>query len=436
MGKSQELYEKAKQLIPGGTQLLSKRPEMHLPGFWPSYYSKASGCEVWDLDGNHYFDLSYMGIGSCILGYADPDVDQAVVKAIQKGVMNTLNAPEEVELAELLLKIHPWAEMVRYTRTGGEAMTVAVRIARSYTGKGKVLFCGYHGWHDWYLSSNLVQKDALQGHLLSGLSPAGIPDGLKGVSFPFMYNDTEQFLKLVEAHKNEIGAIVLESIRSFDPTPEFLKTIRQVCTDQNIPLVVDEISAGFRNTIGGAHLAIGLEPDIAVFAKAISNGYSMAAIVGKRKIMDAAQQSFISSTYWTESIGPTAALATIRKFIANDTPTHLNKIGARIKDGWKKHAEKHHLKVKVYGLPVLCGFSFDYPNPLELKTLFTQEMLDKGFLASTAFYASLAHTEEIAAKYLKAVDETFAFIAQKIREDKVKQSLRGPVSHSGFQRLA
>lgn len=436
MGKSQQLYERAKQLIPGGTQLLSKRPEMHLPGFGPAYYSKASGCRVWDLDDKEYYDLSYMGIGSCILGYADPDVDNAVVKAIKKGVMNTLNAPEEVELAELLLKIHPWAEMVRYTRTGGEAMTVGVRIARSYSSKDKVLFCGYHGWHDWYLSSNLVQKEALQGHLLSGLSPTGIPQGLNGVTIPFLYNNTEQFLKLVETHKNEIGAVVLESIRSFDPTKEFLQTIREVCTSQNIPLIVDEISAGFRNTVGGAHLSIGLEPDIAVFAKAISNGYSMAAIIGKKKMMDAAQQSFISSTYWTESIGPTAAIATIHKLIETDTPRHLHKIGSIIKEGWNKLGEKHQLKLKIYGLPVLCGFSFDYPNPLELKTLFTQEMLAKGFLATTAFYASLAHTEEIAQKYLQAADQTFAFVAKRIKENKVKESLVGPVCHSGFQRLA
>lgn len=436
MGKSQQLYEKAKTMIPGGTQLLSKRPEMHLPDYWPSYYSKASGCQVWDLDGNEFYDLSYMGIGSCILGYADPDVDKAVTQAIQKGVMNTLNAPEEVELAELLIKIHPWAEMVRYTRTGGEAMTVGIRIARSYTGKDKVLFCGYHGWHDWYLSSNLAQRDALQGHLISGLSPAGIPEGLNGVSYPFMYNDTEQFLKLVETHKNTIGAVVLESIRNFDPTPEFLKTLRDVCTRENIPLVVDEISAGFRNTIGGAHLTIGLEPDIAIFAKAISNGYPMAAIIGKRKFMDAAQKSFISSTYWTERIGPTAAIATINKFIQRDAPTHLNKVGNIIKGGWKSLGEKHGLKLKVYGLPVLCGFSFDYPNPLELKTLYTQEMLSKGFLASTAFYASLAHTEEICAKYLQAVDQVFETIADCIKNNKVKEKLRGPVCHSGFQRLA
>ena len=436
MGKSQQLYERAKQLIPGGTQLLSKRPEMHLPDHWPSYYSKASGCKVWDLDGNEYYDLSYMGIGSCILGYADNDVDQAVIQAVGKGVMSTLNAPEEVELAELLIKIHPWAEMVRYTRTGGEAMVVATRIARSYAGKDKILFCGYHGWHDWYLSSNLTQKDALQGHLLTGLSPSGIPEGLNGVSFPFLYNNTEQFLKLISEHRNQIGAVVLESIRNFDPTEEFLRTIRDVCTRENIPLVIDEISAGFRNTIGGAHLMIGLEPDIAVFAKAMSNGYPMAAVIGKRKYMDAAQKSFISSTYWTDRIGPTAAIATITKFTDLNVPHHLNKVGSIIKNGWKILGQKHNLKMKVYGQPVLCGFSFDYSNPLELKTLYTQEMLSKGFLATTAFYASLAHTEEICDKYLLAADECFYFIADKIKTNTVKESLRGPVCHCGFQRLA
>ena len=436
MGKSQQLYEKAKSLIPGGTQLLSKRPEMHLPDLWPAYYSKASGCKVWDLDNKEYYDLSFMGIGACILGYADKDVDGAVIGAIQKGVMNTLNAPEEVALAQLLIKLHPWAEMVRYTRTGGEAMSVAVRIARSYTGKGKVLFCGYHGWHDWYLSSNLVEKDALHGHLLSGLSPIGIPEGLRGVSYPFLYNETEQFLQLVARHKNEIGAIVLESIRNYEPKEEFLLIVREVCTRENIPLVVDEISAGFRNTIGGAHLQIGLEPDIAVFAKAISNGYPMAAVIGKKKFMDAAQKSFISSTYWTERIGPTAAIATIEKLIATDAPAHLNKVGTIIKNGWKSLGEKHGVTMKVYGLAPLCGFSFDYSNPLEVKTLYTQEMLSRGFLATTAFYASLAHTESICSDYLHAADECFELIADRIKNNTVKESLLGPVCHSGFQRLA
>jgi glutamate-1-semialdehyde aminotransferase len=177
-GVGQRLYTQAKTRIPGGTQLLSKRPEMFLPDQWPSYYSRARGVEVWDLDGNKYIDMSYNGIGACVLGAADPDVDEAVKAAIDAGSMSTLNAPEEVELAELLCELHPWAEMVRYARSGGEAMAIAVRIARAKTRRDRVAFCGYHGWHDWYLAANLAEEKALDGHLLPGLEPTGVPRGL------------------------------------------------------------------------------------------------------------------------------------------------------------------------------------------------------------------------------------------------------------------
>jgi len=171
----QRLYVKAKTRIPGGTQLLSKRPELYLPEQWPSYYSRAKGVEVWDLDGNRYLDMCYNGIGACILGACDPDVDAAVRTAIDAGSMSTLNAPEEVELADLLCELHPWADMVRYARCGGEAMAVAVRIARAKTHRDIIAFCGYHGWHDWYLAANLGEETALDGHLLPGLQPAGVP---------------------------------------------------------------------------------------------------------------------------------------------------------------------------------------------------------------------------------------------------------------------
>ena len=167
----QDLYRKARKLIPGGTQLLSKRPEMLLPEQWPSYFAKAQGVQVWDLDGRKYIDMSYMGIGSCILGYADPDVDKAVHAAVDAGSMTTLNCPEEVELAELLCELHPWASMVRYARCGGEAMAVAVRVARAATGREKVAFCGYHGWHDWYLAANLGDSAALDGIFCLALIP-------------------------------------------------------------------------------------------------------------------------------------------------------------------------------------------------------------------------------------------------------------------------
>ncbi|PWB52451.1 MAG: aminotransferase class III [Candidatus Methanoperedenaceae archaeon] len=435
MGRSQELYRKARKIIPGGTQLLSKRPEMFLPGLWPAYYDRAKGCEVWDLDGKKYIDMSTMGVGSCILGYADDDVNKAVKSAVDRGSMCTLNAPEEVELAELLLELHPWAEMVRYARTGGESMMIAVRIARAKSGKDTVLFCGYHGWHDWYLSSNLSDEKSLDGHLLPGLNPLGVPRALKGLTYPFNYNDTEGFLRLVEEHKGNIGVVVMEPIRNLEPDMDFIKTIRQVTNDLGIVLIVDEITAGFRLNNGGAHLLYDLEPDMAVFAKGMSNGFPMAAIIGKSDVMEVAQDTFISSTYWTDRVGPTAALATIWNIKEKNVSGHLIRTGKKMKESWKSLASSHDLNIEVSGIDPLGHFDFKYENPLVLKTLFTQLMLDKGFLASTAFYASFAHKEAHLKNYLKAADEAFGFISKSIAEGKTERYLKGPVCHSGFKRL-
>lgn len=435
MGKGQELYKRAKQLMPGGTQLLSKRPEMFLPDLWPAYYEKAKGCEVWDLDGNKYIDMSFMGIGACVLGYADKDVNAAVEKAINKGNMCTLNAPEEVELAELLIKLHPWAEMVRYVRTGGEAMAVAVRIARAKSGKDKILFCGYHGWHDWYLAANLGDNSALDGHLLPGLSPKGVARELKGSSLTFQYNDIHGFIKTIEAHKSSIGVIVMEPIRNAPPEKGFLEKIREVSSKYGIVLIFDEITAGFRLNPGGSHLILGVNPDMAVYAKAISNGYPMAAIIGTKEVMEAAQDSFISSTYWTERIGPAAALATIKKYIKLKAHKRLKRAGEKVQKGWKAAAQKNGLAIHASGIAPLGHFDFKYQNPLVLKTLFTQLMLEQGFLASNAFYASLAQNDQQIAAYLKAVNGAFAFIAKAVKDGNLEKHLKGPICHSGFKRL-
>jgi glutamate-1-semialdehyde 2,1-aminomutase len=434
-GKGQKLYLLAKKLIPGGTQLLSKRPELFLPDLWPAYYKKASGCEVWDLDGNKFLDMSYMGIGSCILGYADKDVNAAVKKVIESGSMSTLNPPEEVELARLLVRLHPWADMARFCRSGGEAMSMAVRIARAKTGKDTVLFCGYHGWHDWYLSANLASRRALDGHLLPGLNPLGVPRKLLGTAFPFKYNDTRGFLKLVKRHKGKIGAIILESIRNDHPAQEFIAAISRVCRKEKIVIIVDEITAGFRLNCGGAHLLFGLEPDIAVFAKGMSNGFPMAAIIGKKEVMGVAQDSFISSTYWTERIGPAAALATINKFKKLAVHKHLVRAGKKVRQGWKALALKHGLKIEVGGILPLGHFSFQSSKSMILKTLFTQFMLEKGILATTAFYASYSHKQKDTDKYLKAIDEVFKFIKNADSEGTPEKYLKTRVCHSGFKRL-
>jgi glutamate-1-semialdehyde 2,1-aminomutase len=435
MGRGQELYEHAKAVIPGGTQLLSKRPEQFLPGQWPAYYSRAKGCEVWDLDGRKYTDASYMGIGDCALGYADPEVDGAVLRVIADGAMSTLNAPEEVELAELLVRLHPWARMVRYARTGGEAMAVAVRIARAASGRDTVLFCGYHGWSDWYLSANLADDSALDGQLLPGLKPAGVPRGLRGTALPFVYNDIAAFRALVSAHGHEIGAIVLEPIRNIQPKPGFLETVREDSSRLGVPLVADEVSSGWRMNLGGAHLVLGMEPDIAVFAKALSNGYPMAAVIGKAEVMDAAQSSFISSTNWTERIGPTAAIATLKKMKDSSVQKVLSDRGKAVQDGWTTIARKQKVGIHVGGIYPMGHFDFDHPEPLVLKTLFTQEMLESGYLATNAFYASFAHTEQIVGAYLEACNRAFATIRRAMDQGNPASLLKGPVCQFGFRRL-
>src|SRR4030067_3065306 len=433
--KGIRLWNKAKVIIPGGSQLLSKRSEMFLPEQWPSYYDRAKGCQVWDLDGNGYTDMSTMGIGACILGYADDDVDGAVKSAIDRGSMCTLNAPEEIELAELLIRLHPWAQMVRYARTGGEALAMAVRIARAKSGKDIVLFCGYHGWHDWYLSSNLANEKSLDGHLLPGLQPLGVPRALKGTSFPFNYNDTKGFMELITRHKDNVGVIVLEAIRSHDPEHEFLMAIQKVIKDLGIVLIIDEVSSGWRMNLGGAHLLYDIKPDIAVFAKAISNGYPMAAVIGRGDVMEVAPDTFISSTYWTDRIGPTAALATINKMKENDVHNHLMDIGKKVQEGWSSLASDHDLAIEVSGIYPLGHFEFKYEDPLVPKTLFTQLMLEKGFLATTGFYSSYSHKDEDVERFLTAVDSSFKFIAKAIKEGKPEKYLKGPVCHSGFKRL-
>lgn len=435
MDKNQRLYAKAKRLIPGGTQLLSKRPELHLPGLWPTYYQKAKGCRVWDLNGRELIDTSYMGIGACILGYADEDVDRAVRNAIKLGTMSTLNCPEEVELAENLCRLHPWAKMARFARTGGEAMSVAVRIARAFTHKSKVLFCGYHGWHDWYLAANIASAKGLDGHLLPGLMPSGVSRKLKSTAVPFVYNDTEAFLKLISKYGPQVGAVVMEPVRNFYPQKGFLETVRKETKKRGIVLVFDEVSSGWRLTVGGAHLKFVVDPDIAVFAKGISNGYPMAAIIGRRDVMNTAQDSFISSTYWTERIGPTAALATIRKLKDLRIPERLVEIGTRVKEGWMNAATKQGITIHAGGMEPLAHFAFEYQEPLVLKTLFTQEMLNRGFLATTAFYASYAHTSKEIEQYFSAVDQAFGVIAQAIASKNPQRYLKKGVCHSGFKRL-
>ena len=433
--KSLALQEKAKKLIPGGTQLLSKRPDMFAPGVWPGYYSKASGAYVWDLDGNKYLDMSVSGIGANVLGYADPDVDSAVKAAIDNGSSSSLNCPEEVELAELLCRLHPWAGMARFTRAGGEAMAVAVRIARAYSGKDLVAFCGYHGWHDWYLAANLDTENGLGEHLISGLDPHGVPRCLAGTALPFRYNHIAELEQIIKDHGKDLGVIVMEPVRAQQPQDGFLEKVRALADKSGAVLVVDEISAGLRMNTGGAHLTLGLEPDIAVFSKALGNGYPISAIIGKSHVMEAAQTTFISSTNWTERIGPVAAVATLKKHEQNNVSVHLMKLWEIVRKGWKDAAGKAGLDISISGILPMGHFSFNYPNGQSMKSLFVQMMLERGFLASTLYYAMFAHTEQNCRDYLEAVGEVFGKLAGLSRDGKIEEAMVGRPATVGFKRL-
>jgi glutamate-1-semialdehyde 2,1-aminomutase len=437
---AQSTYRRAKEIIPGGTQLLSKRPEMFAPSVWPAYYREARGCEVIDLDGRRFIDMTTTGVGSCLLGYADPDVTNAVVRRVQLGSMCTLNSPEELELAELLLQLHPWAEQARFTRTGGESMAVAVRLVRAATGRDRIAFCGYHGWSDWYLAANLPRDskmgdDPLAGHLLAGLSPRGVPAGLGGTALPFGYNKLDELERIVRDRGGELAAIVMEPTRNRHPEHGFLEGARALADECGAVLVFDEISSGWRFALGGAHLRYGVKPDVAVFAKALGNGHPIGAVIGRARFIQSAQESFVSSTYWTEGVGPTAALTTIRKLQSLDAPAHVEAIGNQMRDGWTALGRKHGVPAIAPGHAALLSLSFDHPQAAALGTLVTARMLDHGFLSGSGFYPSLAHEPRHVQACLAALDEVFVELADAIACNDVQSRLPGGVRHTGFARL-
>lgn len=433
MGKGQELWKTAKTVIPGGNMLLSKRPEQFLPEQWPAYYSKAKGCRVWDLDSREYIDMSIMGIGCNTLGYGDDEVDDAVRRAIDLGTMSTLNAPEEVELAQKLIALHPWADMARFARSGGEANAISIRIARAATGRDGVALCGYHGWHDWYLAANLGNAETLAGHLLPGLSPNGVPQSLRGSVFPFAYNDYDGLEELVRTQS--IGVIKMEVSRNYEPEGDFLVRVRQLADAHGVVLIFDECTSGFRQALGGLHKVYGVDPDMAVFGKALGNGYAVTGVLGKRDIMQAAQNTFISSTFWTERIGSVAGVATLRVMEREKSWEKITATGREITARWQALGKKHGLPLTTAGVPALTSFALKLPKAQAYRTLISQEMLARGYLAATAVYTCTAHTPDIVDGYFEALDPVFALIRDCEDGRDVMSLLNGPVAHSGFTRL-
>tara|TARA_B100000787_G_scaffold24442_2_gene16347 strand:+ start:2877 stop:5057 length:2181 start_codon:yes stop_codon:yes gene_type:complete len=431
--KNQLLWDRAKKTILGGNMLFSKRPDLFVPNKWPTYFSRAKGCKIWDITGKKFTDFSLMSVGTNILGYGSSKVDNAVSKAIKNGNLSTLNCPEEVELAEKLTEIHPWSDQVKFARSGGEASAISIRIARAAAGRDNVAFCGYHGWHDWYLSANLGNNQNLNNHLLPGLNSKGVSKNLRNTVYPFNYNDFKSLEKLIDEKK--IGTVKMEVSRNQMPQNNFLKKIRDICTKNGIVLIFDECSSGFRQTFGGLHKLYNVNPDIATFGKALGNGYPITAIIGKKEVMDAAKESFISSTFWGDRIGPVAALATLKEMQKIKSWKTITKKGEYLRKEWVKIAKKHELNLSIAGIPSSSSFIINSNKFLEYKTFISQEFLKKNFLVSNIVQFSVVHKQKIIDEYLYHLDGLFKIISECERGRNIYKLLEQPVCTSGFKRL-
>ena len=421
MDKNKKTWKEAVKLIPNGNLFLSKNPNRFLKNHWPTYFTKSKGCEIWDLNKKKYYDLSLMGVGTNILGYANTRVDKEVKNVIKKGNLTTLNCPEEVLLAKKLVSLHPWSNMVRFAKTGGEANSIAVRIARSYTKKDIIIICGYHGWHDWYLAANLENKNKLDTHLFKDLKFNGVPKSLKGTVKTFEYNDYEKLKLLINKYKGRIAAVKMEVQREKKPKDNFLKKVRNITKKNKIVLIFDECTSGFRENLGGLHLKYKIYPDIVLYGKALGNGYPITAILGKKKIMNSSNNTFISSTFWTDRIGKVAALATLKEMERVKSWRIINKIGKSLKTEIKKVAEKNSIKLNFKGIDTLITFEIRSKHQKIFYDYITLKMLQRGFLARNTIYVSIAHKQKIINKYLKTLDLIFCEISKlKITELKKK----------------
>jgi len=432
-----QLYERALERIPGGTQLVSRRPTRFAYGVSPIYAERARGARLWDIDGNEYIDW-VSGIGAIILGYADPVVDEAVREQISHGTIYSINHALEVELAEFLVRLIPCAEMVRYAKGGGEACAMAVRIARGATGRDKILFCGYHGWHDWYLAANLSADANLNTHLFPGIDPIGVPRALEGTAIPFAYGDANALGELLDTYRNEVAAVIMEPLRSDEPPPGYLEAVARCCRDRGVVLIFDEVSTGFRHGFDGVQSHLGVTPDMAVFAKSISNGYPFGAVVGRREVMEPAARMFISSTYWSDTIGLRAALTTLREVARRDVPAHCRELGTRLQRALNKLATQTGCPVACRGVAVHPRLDFEVDDPglrSRLATLYIQEMAKRGCHGYPAFYLNAAQGDAEVEQTLTAAQETFTLIAEAANSDNVDSFLECKPQDELFRRL-
>ena len=436
VSRSLDLYEQAGELIPGWTQLISRRADQFAHGASPIYAQRAKGSRFIDVDENEYIDW-VSAVGAIILGHADEVVDAAVKEQIDRSSLFSANSPLELELAEELNATIPSSQMVRYAKGGGDACAVAVRIARGTTGKDKILFCGYHGWHDWYQAANYGVNPESGEYPFAGIEPIGVPKALAGTVIPFVYGDLEMLAALLEQHAGEVAAIMMEPARSELPPPGYLEAVKQLAADHGVVLIFDEVSCGWRIAVGGVQEAVGVTPDMTVVAKSMSNGYPMGAVVGSREVMEPAKHMFISSSYWSDNIGLVASLTTIRELKRREAPRRFKEIGEKLRGALNHAILDSGLDGACTGLHTGPTVTLKTPagiDPRKVTTLFIQEMARRGVHSYMSFKPTLAHTDEDVRLTGEAAAEALQVVRAGLEQGNIDDLLNVELKKEPFRR--
>jgi len=417
LSQSNKLFNAAYKVIPGGTQTFSKAPAQHVSGVSPKLLMKSSGCNVWDVDGNEYIDYM-MALGPNILGYADKEVNEAAYEGAKLGVNSSLGHPLESQLAQELISKIPCAEMVRFGKNGSDVTAAAIRVARGYTGRDKVLVCGYHGWQDWFIGSTSRNL--------------GVPKVVQDLTVEFFYNDIDSLLKAFKENQDSVAAVIMEPVNFYEPEDDFLNKVKSITHDNGAILIFDEVITGFRMEIGGAQSHFNVTPDLACFGKAMANGYPLSALVGSSKIMTLFEEVFFSGTFSGELVSISAALATIKALEKRDTLNHINQMGTRLKDGYNEIADsldmRHITEMIGYGWwPEYVFYDEHRKGSLEIQSLFQQEIVRRGILSRAGIFLCGSHQEAHIEETLQVFKDALTVVIEAIKTDNVLNWLDGEV---------
>jgi glutamate-1-semialdehyde 2,1-aminomutase len=420
--KSNELYNRALNLIPSLTQTLAKGPTQHINGIAPKYLQRGKGSHVWDVDGNEYIDYN-MGIGPLSLGYAYEKVDNAIMEQLKAGITFSLMHPLEVEIAEMIHKVIPNAESVRYSKTGADVTSAAVRVARAFTKREKVLCCGYHGWHDWYVSVTARN--------------IGIPQAVQELTSTFNYNDIQS---VKDSLDEDTACVILEPFVFEPPKENFLKELKEVCEENGTLLIFDEMWTGFRISLGGAQEYFNVKADLACFSKAVANGMPIAILTGRKDVMNLLDKDvFFYTTFGGEALSLAAVKATINEIKEKNVPDYLQKQGNKLKTGYNKIAADlgiNYTKCSGFDCRTIISFNDTAGNPLELKSLIQQELIKRGILWSGFHNMSFSHSDEDIEYTLKAYKEVLPILKKAVDEKNVRGYLKGKPVEPVFRKTS